>query len=52
LKVETFQNYPNGAIFTGLIDEKGNRSGIGKYIWKDSSIYIGEFFGSNFNGYG
>ncbi|CAD8199556.1 unnamed protein product [Paramecium octaurelia] len=40
LKIQTFQNYLNGATFTGLIDDKGQKSGIRKYIWKVGSTYI------------
>ncbi|CAD8169369.1 unnamed protein product [Paramecium pentaurelia] len=52
LKLDTFQNCPNGANFTGLLDENGKRNGIGKYIWQDGSIYFGEFSDDSFNGYG
>ncbi|CAD8113588.1 unnamed protein product [Paramecium sonneborni] len=52
LKLEVFESCPSGANFTGLIDENGKRSGVGKYIWNDGSTYFGEFVDGTFNGYG
>ncbi|CAK83933.1 unnamed protein product (macronuclear) [Paramecium tetraurelia] len=35
-----------------LLDDNGQTSGIGKYIWIEGSTYFGDFFGGSFNGFG
>ena len=42
--------YPNGAIYKGMINDKYQREGFGKYFLQDGSIYEG-FFKDNKMGF-
>jgi len=39
--------YPNKSIYKGMINEKGQREGFGKYFLSDGSIYKGFFYNKN-----
>jgi len=44
--------YPNKSIYKGMINEKGQREGFGKYFLSDGSIYKGFFYNNKMEGRG
>ena len=44
--------YPNNSIYKGMINEKGQREGFGKYFLSDGSIYKGFFYNNKMDGRG
>ena len=44
--------YPNKSIYKGMINEKGQREGFGKYFLPDGSIYKGFFHNNKMEGRG
>jgi len=44
--------YPNKSIYKGMINEKGQREGFGKYFLSDGSIYKGFFHNNKMEGRG
>ena len=44
--------YPNQSIYKGMINEKGQREGFGKYFLSDGSIYKGFFYNNKMEGKG
>ena len=44
--------YPNKSIYKGMINEKGQREGFGKYFLSDGSIYKGFFQNNKMEGRG
>jgi hypothetical protein len=44
--------YPNKSIYKGMINERGQREGFGKYFLSDGSIYKGFFYNNKMEGRG
>jgi len=43
---------PNGATFTGQLNDRGGREGVGIQDWPDGTRYIGEWRDDKANGWG
>ena len=51
-RTEGYAFFDNGDTYLGLFDDTGKFNGIGKYNWKDGSMYQGEWSNNERNGYG
>ena len=51
-RTEGYAVFVDGGNYFGRFDEQGSFKGIGKYKWKDGSMYQGEWVNNERNGYG